>query len=242
MRKAFVIFKTNKFKLFLVIIACFLSLIFGYAINCLLKFTCFNRGVAFDLFAIITGAIVIFFIGFLSLNDKKWVGQKAWIPVALIIAAGAVAFALVELDLDKGGLLVEKVSICHCEICLNQKIQNEIKCLCDFKNPNDNTGCESMPNNWMNYYMEAKAEIAKKPYDLLNLCCAQTTNQFLKELNQIKCFILTEIDSCTSNDQLKEKIVRLVLLDNLALQAFSQTIGQGQVSCSCPKGKPESEP
>ncbi|HEY4875032.1 MAG TPA: hypothetical protein VIH86_05630 [Puia sp.] len=235
----FIIYIAHTANILLIFVSCILSLISGaLIIFCILTYTCFNKGVIFDIFGIIFGAIAIIFVGCCSWKKKRWEGKKAWIPVALIIAAGAVAFALVELNLEEGGLLIKKITICHCEVCLSQKIQKEISCLCGLYDPLDKTGYAIMPDGWQTkYYDKAKAEIAKKTDDLLKLCCAQTSNQFLKELNNIQRRKLEEINNNSLNkEQLDEKIAEFVIIDALALCAFQQAVEQC-LSSSCPNGK-----
>lgn len=197
----------------------------------------------FDFVAIFFGLILILIISCItySINEKA-----AWVPITLIIAVGIMTFFLVELDLDEGGVLVNKLSLGGvCEISCRNSFKNEIDFFC--KNVVCGENCNlkkkikaNFPSNWEPSFNSAYEKLAgdkEELKDLLELCCAKNPHCLIKKLKDITRSRMEMLDKNIDNNEAKIELAKILILENLILEAFSKAVTHCQcsksASCDC---------
>lgn len=196
-----------------------------------------NYEVAFDFISIFLGITLIFLIASTMYNEYGWREKGAWIPTVLIIAVGIMTIFLVELDLEEGGVLINKITFGgKCEISCREKFRKEVNICCyDNKYLKNKIFKDNFPGDWHNIYCDCYKDIKSNHCDdLLGLCCAKTIRCFLCKLSEIRCTALQNLDKPgTTNeskiDTYKNTLTKLIILDGLALEAFAKAINH----CQC---------
>jgi len=223
-----------------------LSIVLGICLGVLITIIfcgCLTFDSLFDFVAIFFGLILILIITCItySINEKA-----AWVPITLIIAVGIMTFFLVELDLEEGGVLVNKLSLGGvCEISCRNSFKNEIDFFCKNVVCGENCNLEekikaNFPSSWEPSFDLAYKNLASNKEelrDLLELCCAKNPNCLIKKLKNIIRSKMEMLDKNMDNNEAKIVLTKILILENLTLEAFSKAVTHCQCShnsnCDC---------
>lgn len=207
----------------------------GFAITfiILIIFACFNFSLLSNrIVATLAAIFLIFITGHIFAYSAK-------IAITIIVSILLILIGFIFYNPATNTIPIKFLSVSdYCKLQFYEHFQNEMNgicVLCEQKSL-DYKFLKIFPDNWpINMNQKKILEKIRKDSNLLNLVCASDFPSLLCQLDKIKSQELKKIDSIIQNEskdnieKIKEKITKILLLDQAILLASAQTIN----SCQC---------